>query len=249
MCDLIDLHTHTLACGHAYNTLYEMIRAAACKGIGLFGSSDHGPCLPGSCGELYFSNFKVIPRQQSGIRVLMGCELNIIDYEGSVDLKEITQSRLDYGIASLHVPCCAPGSVAENTNAYLGVMKNPYVQIIGHPDDGRYPVDYDTLVAAAAQHHKLLEVNSSSLHPLSPRKGARERYLDMLGLCVRYQTPIIIGSDAHCEADVGNHQRALALLEEIGFPQDLIVNTHVEKLIPYIPALKDRKENEEPSQP
>ncbi len=71
----------------------------------------------------------------------------------------------------------------------------------------------------------------------------------MLGLCVRYQAPIIIGSDAHCEADVGNHQRALALLEEIGFPQDLIVNTHVEKLIPYIPALKDRKENEEPNQP
>lgn len=179
----------------------------------------------------------------------MGCELNIIDYEGSVDLKETTQSRLDYGIASLHVPCCAPGSVAENTNAYLGVMKNPYVQIIGHPDDGRYPVDYDTLVSAAAQHHKLLEVNSSSLHPLSSRKGARERYLDMLGLCVRYQALIIIGSDAHCEADVGNHQRALALLEEIGFPQDLIVNTHVEKLIPYIPALKDRKENEEPNQP
>ena len=48
---------------------------------------------------------------------------------------------------------------------------------------------------------------------------------------------------------MGNHQRALALLEEIDFPQDLIVNTHVEKLIPYIPALKDWKENEEPSQP
>ena len=29
MNDLIDLHTHTIACGHAYNTLYEMAAAAA----------------------------------------------------------------------------------------------------------------------------------------------------------------------------------------------------------------------------
>lgn len=247
MNDIIDLHTHTIACSHAYNTLYEMVRSAAGRGVTLFGSSDHGPKIPGSCQEIYFSNFKVIPRHLFGIRLLMGCELNIIDYDGHVDLKETTQARLDYAIASLHVPCCAPGSVAENTNAYLGVMKNPYVQIIGHPDDGRYPVDYDTLVAAAAQHHKLLEVNSSSLHPLSTRKGAKEHYLEMLALCVRYQTPIIIGSDAHCEADAGNHQRAWSLLEEIDFPRELIINTHVEKLIPYIPALSDWKE--EPHQP
>ncbi len=243
MNDLIDLHTHTIACGHAYNTLYEMVKSAADHHIALFGSSDHGPTIPGSCQEIYFANFKVIPRHLFGIRLLMGCELNIIDYEGHVDLKETNQSRLDYGIASLHVPCCTPGSTAENTNAYLGVMKNPYVQIIGHPDDSRYPVDYDTLVSAAAEHHKLLEVNSSSLHPQSPRKGAKEHYLEMLNLCVRYNTPIIIGSDAHCEADAGNHRRAIELLEEIHFPQQLIINTHVEKLIPYIPALSDWQPN------
>lgn len=241
MNDVVDLHSHTIACGHAYNTLYEMVRAAAGNGVVLFGSSEHGPRVPGSCPEMYFSNFKVIPRHLFGIRLLMGCELNIVDFHGNVDLRDNFLPRLDYGIASLHVPCCAPGSMAENTNAYLGVMENPYVQIIGHPDDDRYPVDYDSLVSAAAQHHKLLEVNSSSLHPLSPRKGARERYLKMLELCIHYQTPIIIGSDAHCEADAGNHKRALALLEEVKFPEHLIMNTHVEKLVPYIPALNDWK--------
>ena len=29
MIDLMDLHTHTIACGHAYNTLYEMARSAS----------------------------------------------------------------------------------------------------------------------------------------------------------------------------------------------------------------------------
>ena len=41
---------------------------------------------------------------------------------------------MDVVIASLHLPCMKPGSRAENTEAYLNVMKNPYVNIIGHPD-------------------------------------------------------------------------------------------------------------------
>ena len=52
----------------------------------------------------------------------------------------------------------------ENTNAYLKVMENPYVNIIGHPEDGYIPVDFeDTGGAAQRKHHVLLEVNNSSL--------------------------------------------------------------------------------------
>ena len=46
-------------------------------------------------------------------------------------------------IASLHMPCMKPGSKLENTESYLNVVKNPYVNIIGHPDDGRYEIDYE----------------------------------------------------------------------------------------------------------
>lgn len=242
MNDIIDLHSHTVACGHAYNTLYEMVRAAADHGVKLFGSSDHAPKMPGSCHEFYFSNFKVIPRQLYGIRLLMGCELNIMNYEGRVDLTDSRLERIDYAIASLHVPCCPPGTVSQNTSAYVRVMANPLIHIIGHPDDGRYPVDYPTLVAAAADYGKILEVNSSSLNPASTRTGAREHYLEMLELCVRYQVPVLMGSDAHCEADAGNHARALALLEEARFPEELVLNTSIEKLAPYIPALQNLQE-------
>ncbi len=72
MNDILDIHTHTSASGHAYNTLYEMAHAAAERGLTLFGSSDHAPAMPGSCHEMYFCNFKAIPRELFGIRLIMG---------------------------------------------------------------------------------------------------------------------------------------------------------------------------------
>lgn len=240
MNDIMDLHTHTTASGHAYNTLYEMARSASEKGLTLFGSTDHAPKMPGTCHEFYFINFKVIPRTLFGVKILMGSELNILDYTGRIDLRQGILERLDYTIASIHEPCYRSGSTAENTNAYLGAIENPYVNIIGHPDDGRFPIDYDTITAAAAEHHTLLEVNSSSLHPKSPRMGARENYLTMLEYCKRYHTSIVISSDAHIEADVGNHKLAWELINETGFPEELIVNGSLDRLLPFIPRLKER---------
>jgi len=68
--------------------------------------------------------------------------------------------------------------------------------------------------------------------------NAAENYRIMLELCKRYKASIIIDSDAHTEADVGNHERALELIEELNFPEELIVNTSLNKLIPYIPKLE-----------
>lgn len=237
MTDIMDLHTHTIASGHAYNTLYEMIQSASDKGVKLLGVTEHAPRIPGACHPFYFINFKVVPREQNGVKLLLGCELNIIDYDGHIDLDESYLRGLDYGIASIHDPCYDSGSVAQNTAAYLGAMKNPYVQIIGHPDDSRFPVDYDTLAAAAKEHHVLLEINASSLHPQCHRQNARENYLAMLESCRRYRTPVIIDSDAHCEVDVGNHERAHQLLSEIDFPEHLVVNASIQKATEYIPVL------------
>ena len=65
MKDIMDLHTHTVASGHAYNTLYEMCRRPPAPVFLLLGSSDHAPGLPGSCTEMYFMNFKVLQRSCS----------------------------------------------------------------------------------------------------------------------------------------------------------------------------------------
>lgn len=62
-----------------------------------------------------------------------------MDYNGNLDMEERLMKRMDVVIASMHIPTIKPGTREENTQAYLGAMKNPYVDIIGHPDDGRYP--------------------------------------------------------------------------------------------------------------
>lgn len=237
MIDLLDLHTHTTASGHAYNSLYEMARSASRRGMKVFGCSDHAPAMPGACHYYHFINFKVLPRTLFGMKLLMGVELNIMDYEGNVDLDQELLSSLDYSIASLHTPCIESGTMAQNTAAYLGAMKNPAIHIIGHPDDDRYPIDYEALVCAAKENGKLLEVNNSSLNPMSFRKGARENYRKMLGLCAHYKTPVIVNSDAHCEGDSGSHEFAFGLLRELDFPEELVVNTSLGLLAGYIPRL------------
>ena len=59
----MDLHTHSLAAGHAYSTLLENIDAALAVGIRYLGMSEHGPASPGGPHEFFFSNYKVIPRE------------------------------------------------------------------------------------------------------------------------------------------------------------------------------------------
>ncbi len=117
-------------------------------------------------------------------------------------------------------------------------MENPYVQIIGHPDNSRIPLDYESLVKAAKEHHVLLEVNNSSLKPGSPRPCARENYYTMLELCRRYNTAVILGSDSHCAADVGCHDQAAALLREMDFPEELVVNRSLKALGEYLECVK-----------
>lgn len=231
---VLDTHTHSVASGHAYSTIQEMIASAKEKHLQLLGISEHAPAMPGSCQEIYFSNLNVFPETIDGLRLLFGAEANILNYQGDVDLSEKTLSRLNYGIASLHTPCITPGSKKENTLAYLHVMENPYINIIGHPDDSRYMVDYKELVRQAKTTGVLLEVNNTSLSPISFRQNARENYKEMLSLCAKEQVPIIVDSDAHTSFDVGNFSYAIPLLEEVHFPEELIANTSVDKFMQLI---------------
>ena len=43
---VLDLHTHTVASGHAYCSLREMAKAAADKGLELLGITEHAGNLP-----------------------------------------------------------------------------------------------------------------------------------------------------------------------------------------------------------
>jgi len=234
MRDNIDLHTHTIASGNAYNTRNEMIAAAYQKGLEIFAITEHAPAMPGSCQRIYFTNYRVLPRKYKTMTVLYGVELNILDFQGHVDLPDSLLKEMDVTLASIHPPCFVSGTVEENTAAYIGAMKNPYINIIAHPDDSRFPVNYEWLVKAAKEYHVVLEVNNTSLSPSSFRGDPRQCYQEMLKLCMKYQVPVVMDSDAHVDLMAGNHAYALEMLQMGKFPEELVLNSQSGMLYDYI---------------
>ncbi|BES64519.1 phosphatase [Gottschalkiaceae bacterium SANA] len=227
---VMDLHTHTVASSHAFSTLKENIEAAAEKGLVVMGTSDHGGGMPGAAHPYMFSNYRVVRPQIMGVRILRGIEANIVNYEGEIDITPFVLSKVEYVIASIHQPCYTIGSRDENTNAFIHAMKNPHVNIIGHSDDDRIPVDFDRLAKAAKETGVALELNNSSLVANSVRKNGRVNAKAMLIAAKKHGAQILLGSDAHIYLDVGRFDEALELIKEVNFPEKLIINTSVEKL-------------------
>ena len=231
---LIDAHTHTVASGHAYSSLQEMARAAADKGLQVLGITEHGPSIPGTCPLLYFKNMFVVPRRMYGVRLLMGCEVNILDTKGTLDLDDSQLEMLDLGIAGIHGNCWQGGTMQENTDGVAAVMRHPKIHIISHPGDGTAELDFEQLVLRAGEHHTLLEVNNHSLAPQRRKVVARDNNLEILRLCKKYGVPTILGSDAHISFQIADYDRLYPLLQETDFPDELIMNFWPEKFFDYL---------------
>ena len=232
---IADMHTHTIASGHAYNTITEMAKAASDIGLKMLGITEHAVSMPGTCHDFYFENLKMVKRELFGVELALGVELNIISYDGDVDMKQELLKQMDVAIASIHSGIrYEPGDIVKNTNAVLGAMKNPYINIIGHPDDSRIPMDYEQLVLASKEYHTLLEINNNSLTPGGWRVKPYENDKRILELCMKHDIPIIIGSDAHSFDKVGCHDYADKLIKEVNFPKRLIANYNIDLLKTYL---------------
>lgn len=227
---LYDLHTHTIMSGHAYSTLKENIEAAYLRGLRAYGFSEHTSGVPGSVNDIYFQNLKVIPRNYKGMKIFAGCEANIVDYNGKLDIAEFVCKKLDYIIASMHSICIEPCNIDQSMSAYFGAMENEYVKIIGHPDDSRFPIDYKELVKKAISTNTILELNNSSLKKSSSRRGGIENATLMLQECKKQSCPIVVNTDAHFYTAVGVFEEAKELLENLNFPKELILNTSLDNL-------------------
>ena len=66
---LLDVHTHTLASGHAFSSLQEMAQTASEKKLQILGITEHSPGIPGTCDPIYFRNLHVVPRLMYGIEL------------------------------------------------------------------------------------------------------------------------------------------------------------------------------------
>ena len=227
---IADLHTHTLCATHAYYTLDEMTAAARDMGYQAMALTDHASAMPDSPHIWHFSNWDALPRTVNGVAMLYGAEANVMDTKGGLDMSQTDLAAQDWVVASIHSPC-VPGILTrkEATRLWLGVAENPYVDCIGHSEQENYRYDYDEVVKVFARNNKVVEMNGNSANV---RKDGIPNMRLLLQTCLQYGCRIAINSDAHSIHQLHNNTLSLcAMMDELHFPQELIVNATAQNLV------------------
>ena len=229
---VLDIHTHTVASGHAYGTVRENALAAKEIGLKALGISYHAPGTPGTCDPIHFTNLRAIPRTLYGVHLYFGVENNVLP-DGTMALPERILEGLDYNIVGIHGTCYTDQGVAKNTDNLIRCMKHPKTFFLSHPDDGTWPLDYERLVCAAKEYGVALEVNNATVRG-GWKKNCLENIRTYLKLCMQYRVPVFLGSDAHDPSQVGRFDEAIALLDAAGFDESLILNCSEEAFRAFI---------------
>jgi DNA polymerase (family X) len=201
-----DLHMHTTATDGRADA-ETMARAARAAGLGYIAITDHSKSLAMAGGLDEHAALAHARRVRAlngrddlgGLTVLAGIECDIRP-DGTMDLADDCLAQLDIVIASVH--SAFNQDAAQMTDRLLRAIACPWVDVVGHPT-GRlilrregYALNFEQVVAAAAQAGVGLEINSQidrlDLDDTRARL-ARERGI-----------PIVIDSDAHSPAALGN---------------------------------------------
>ena len=228
-----DMHTHTIASGHAYSTLNELAAEAARRGLLAIAITDHGPALPGGPHMYHFGAMRFFPDSIGGVRIFRGIEANILDTAGTLDLPEPYLRKLDFIMAGLHEGCGFDGDdPVRNTEAIINAMANPLVKAISHPGNPIYPLDYEAVVKEAARTGTALEMNNTSFS--ISRKGSRPNCESLALLIARHGAPVVIGSDAHIAQMVGVFDAAVAVVEQAGVTEAQVINSSMERLLAFL---------------
>lgn len=222
---IADLHLHTVSSGHAYSTLEEYIAEAKRIGLKMIAITDHGPAMPGGPHYYHFSNMRMIPPVIQGIRVIRGIEANIINDRGEIDLaeQEIKWGGLEIVMAAMHPRLGYENQGEEkNTEVLLKALQNPYINVIAHPGNPKYPVKVKEIVEAAKRHRVLIEINNSSDFS---RPGSHDKCVEFAREVKKIGWKVITGTDSHISTMLGRFDDALRLFAEAGLTEEDVVNT------------------------
>ncbi|MFW6180100.1 MAG: PHP domain-containing protein [Spirochaetota bacterium] len=221
-----DLHTHTIASGHAADTIRTMAERALARGLEAVAVTDHGPGLQGGAGEVYF---RALPRMVRGVdmplRVIAGAEDDIVNRRGDLRLPGEVRRSLELVITGLHPHSWMAGQPeTARTEGAVRAIQRGLVHVFAHPVSNYLSVEVEpVLQAAAASGRTALELNASKLADRPALIGYLER-------CAELEVPLVVNSDAHVAEEVGVFDRAVDLLREVGFPDGLVVNRSMESL-------------------
>jgi DNA polymerase (family 10) len=232
-----DLHMHsTWSDGKA--SIREMAEAARARGYRYMAITDHSAYLGITNGldakrlrqqaaevEALNAEFAV-----DGFRILRGIEVDITA-DGSLALSDEVLAELDIVVASPHVSLRQP--IEQATERLLRAIRNPHVDIIGHPT-GRLignragsEIDLDAIGRAAAETGTLLEVNSGP-DRLDLDAPSVRRVLEL-------GARITIDSDAHHPDNLSWIRLGLITARRGWAEADVVANTwELERLLKWI---------------
>ena len=239
---LADLHTHTMASGHAYSTISELASAAAARGLELIAVTDHGPSCPGAPHPWHFLNMKVVPSVIGGVRLLKGVEANLVpDTANGIDLDNEMLAKLDFVAVGFHPQTGYDGSGKDwRTEAMCNVIANPLVDMITHPGNPSFPVHVRTVVACAVEHGVIVELNNGSFEPSGSRSRETKGEIAFARAAIEAGALMAISSDAHFHAHVGRFERAIEIAEKLGVREDRLVSRDAATVLAHLTARRER---------
>jgi len=162
----------------------------------------------------------ILNKKYSDIKILQGIEVDILR-DGSLDYEDEILNKFDIVIASIHTGFNQ--NEEEITNRIITAMKNPIVDIIGHPQ-GRllakrkaYQVNLDKVISFAGKTNTCLEINASpdrlDLDAKSARKAAQKG------------VKMVINTDAHHLKQLYNMKLGVSVARRGWLEKESILNT------------------------
>lgn len=220
-----DLHSHT-EWSDGRNTMNEMVATAKKLELEYFAITDHSVSSTVANGldeERLLQQIEHVHKKDAateGIILLAGSEVDI-RRDGTLDYSDEVLAQLDIVVASVHSHFNI--SEAEMTKRLVSAIENPFVNIIGHPTGrllGRrpmYSINMDEVLAAAAEHNKIMEINGSpsrlDLGPEYVRKGKE------LGIL------FTINTDAHSIPQFERREYGVNVARRSGLSREDVINT------------------------
>ena len=169
---IADLHMHS-TWSDGKHSIREMVEACIKRGLRVIAITDHSRSLGIANGlsiERLLSQAEEVRELNAElggkIQVLAGTEMDI-KADGSLDYPDEILAQMDFVIASLHSGL--QQKRPQVTERLLKAIRNPYVDMIGHPSARQYPnreevdADWDAVLAAAKEHDTILEINANPL--------------------------------------------------------------------------------------
>jgi histidinol phosphatase-like PHP family hydrolase len=152
------------------------------------------------------------------LRVLRSIEMNL-NPAGEGDMKPASLRRLDIVLGSFHSSLRRKD---DQTARYLAALRNPHIQILGHPRGRIYnyrlglSADWERVFSEAARLDKAIEIDA---YP-----DRQDVDLSLLKIARRCGTRISMGTDAHHPWQLEFIELALAAALMAKIPAERIVN-------------------------